>query len=93
MSEHKRLEARIVGVVQGVWYRASTRDQANRLGLTGWVRNLPDGSVELMAEGPEETLQRLLAWCKKGPPGARVDGIRSTWHEPQGEFSRFKVRY
>ncbi len=94
MSEHRRLEARIYGVVQGVWYRASTRDQANRLGgLTGWVRNRVDGSVELMAEGPEDTLGRLLAWCRKGPPGASVDEILETWAEPKGEFSQFHVRY
>lgn len=94
MSEHKRLQARIHGVVQGVWYRGSTRDQANRLGgLTGWVRNRVDGSVELVAEGPEETLQRLLAWCRKGPPGASVDEIQTTWLEPRGEFSLFRVRY
>ena len=94
MSDYKRLEARIHGVVQGVWFRASTRDQANRLGgLTGWVRNRVDGSVELVAEGPEETLQRLLAWCRQGPPGASVDEIQTTWSEPRGEFSQFRVRY
>ncbi len=94
MSDYKRLEASIHGRVQGVFYRASTRDQANRLGsLSGWVRNEADGSVRLVAEGPEDNLRQLLAWCRKGPSGARGDEIQETWSDPAGDLERFNVRY
>ena len=79
----KRFQAIIIGNVQGVFYRASARDQAMALGLIGYVRNLPDGSVELEAEGEEGPLARLLHWCHHGPPGARVSEVRVNWL-PQG---------
>ncbi len=94
MSDYKRLEASISGRVQGVFYRASTRDQANRLGgLSGWVRNEADGSVRLVVEGPEDTVRQLLAWCRKGPSGARVDGIQETWSDARGDLERFNARF
>lgn len=65
----------MTGRVQGVCYRASTVDEARDHGLTGWVRNLPDGSVELEAQGDEARVEALLAWCAHGPPAARVTGV------------------
>lgn len=76
-----RLDAWIHGRVQGVWYRASTQTEAQRLGLTGWVRNRVDGSVELCAEGERSTLEALLAWCRQGPPQAEVERIEVRWSE------------
>lgn len=71
----RRVRAIISGRVQGVSYRASTVDEARRCGLVGWVRNRHDGTVELEAEGPTEKIDELLAWCKNGPPAARVDSV------------------
>jgi acylphosphatase len=80
------------GLVQGVFYRASTVDRASELGLVGWVRNCPDGSVELEAEGPGERVEELVAWCRRGPPGARVTGVEVEWlPETRGE-REFRVR-
>ena len=82
----------IRGRVQGVWYRASAHKEARRLGLAGWVRNLPDGAVELTAEGPSEGLDALIAWCWKGPPLARVDDVKIERGPARGEFQAFEVR-
>ncbi len=65
----------MTGRVQGVCYRASTVDEARDRGLTGWVRNLADGSVELEAQGDDASVAALLAWCAHGPPAARVAGV------------------
>ena len=89
----RRVHLVIHGLVQGVFYRASTRDQAARRGLTGWVRNLPDGAVECVAEGDEATLRALVAWCHAGPPGARVERVAEKWSDATGEFDRFRVSY
>ncbi len=82
----------ISGRVQGVWYRGSAQEKAEALGLAGWVRNLPDGRVELFAEGPKGKIGELIEWCRQGPPFARVTGIEKQWREPEG-FKDFKVRY
>jgi acylphosphatase len=87
----ERLEARVRGRVQGVFYRASTRERALELGLIGWVRNLADGRVELCAEGPREALERLVAWCREGPPAARVEGVELSWSQARGEMRGFRV--
>jgi acylphosphatase len=71
----RRIRAIASGRVQGVSYRASTAHEARRLGLTGWVKNLDDGSVELEAQGSAEAVDQLLAWCKQGPPAARVTAV------------------
>ncbi|MCS7216104.1 MAG: acylphosphatase [Candidatus Bipolaricaulota bacterium] len=88
----KRVHLFVSGRVQGVFFRAHTRDLAQRLGLTGFVRNLPDGRVEVVAEGPEEKLQELVAFCHRGPPLAHVTGVEVRWEEPTGEFRGFSVR-
>ncbi|HEY8514170.1 MAG TPA: acylphosphatase [Candidatus Binatia bacterium] len=79
------------GRVQGVWYRGSTRDQARRLGLRGWARNLADGSVEVVAEGDPDAIEQLVAWCRTGPPGARVTGITVQREPVRGDVQDFKV--
>ncbi len=89
----RRVHLVVHGIVQGVFFRASTRDTAVRLGLTGWVRNLPDGSVECLAEGDEVALRRLVAFCSEGPPGARVERVEEQWGEAKGEFARFQVSH
>ena len=71
----RRVRAIVSGRVQGVSYRASTADTARRLGLVGWVKNRFDGTVELEAEGPDDKITELLAWCRSGPPAARVDDV------------------
>ena len=91
--EQKRLHLVIKGQVQGVFYRASTRETAVSLGLKGWVRNLHGGSVEAVFEGPEDNLIQALQWCGQGPPGAMVAGVVEKWLEFKGEFSSFDIRY
>ncbi|WP_367027506.1 acylphosphatase [Methylococcus sp. ANG] len=87
----KRVHVHVAGQVQGVWYRASAARKAAELGLTGWVRNLPDGRVELVAEGDAETVDALLAWCRRGPPLARVAGLDVREMAVTGEFVEFAV--
>lgn len=75
MDQHRCIRCRVRGRVQGVWFRAATRDQATRLGLTGYARNLADGSVEVLACGPQHALAALRSWLRHGPPMARVDEL------------------
>lgn len=82
---------KITGHVQGVWFRASTKDQANILGIKGWAKNMPDGSVEVMACGDPEKIQLLHEWLKKGPQLARVDAVDCIDVELQN-FSEFTVK-
>jgi acylphosphatase len=89
----KRAHIYISGRVQGVFYRSNTRRKALELGLKGWVRNLRDGRVEIVAEGDEERLERLIEWCRRGPPMARVTGLEVRWENPTGEYEDFEVRY
>ena len=80
----------IEGRVQGVWFRGSTKETADALGVTGWVRNLPDGRVEAFAEGDEQALARFVAWCERGPELARVTNVETRWGDPEGHV-RFAV--
>lgn len=82
----------VSGRVQGVFFRAATQATAHRLGLTGWVRNLPDGRVELVACGAEEKLKQLEAWLWQGPPHARVEQVVSAAAAPQQAFKDFGMR-
>ena len=86
-----RLHAIIDGVVQGVGFRMFVLEEASRLGLTGWVRNLWDGKVEVTAEGPRSQLEVLLAKLNIGPHSAYVTEVKSNWEEATGEYLRFHV--
>lgn len=88
----KRVHLWVSGRVQGVFFRAHTRDLARRLGLSGYVRNLPDGRVEIVAEGEEEALRKLAAFARQGPPLAQVTGVEERWEDPTGEFAGFSIR-
>lgn len=92
-SSHTRLTARVTGRVQGVYFRAFTRNQARLLGINGWVRNEYDGSVSLEAEGPRETLERLLVAVGRGPSGARVDHVATDWSDATGAYDGFAIRF
>jgi acylphosphatase len=88
----KRVHLVVTGRVQGVWYRASARREAERRELSGWVRNREDGAVEAVAEGEAPRLEDFVSWCRRGPPAARVDGVDVEWSEATGEFAGFCVR-
>ncbi len=93
MGERAQLHIIVRGRVQGVFFRRATMDEAQGLGLTGWVRNLPTGEeVEIVAEGPRRNLQMLWAWTHTGPPGARVHDVTEEWSDYRGDFTSFRVR-
>lgn len=87
-----RLRLVIRGRVQGVWFRESTRIEAERLGVHGWVRNRPDGTVEAVLEGAPLAVRQLEVWCHQGPSGARVTEVVSNAEPPLGE-KPFSVRH
>lgn len=89
----QRLSARVTGRVQGVGFRHFTRTTAQQHGLTGWVRNEPDGSVRLEAEGPRTALESLHDAVHTGPRAARVESVDAEWKAATDEFSQFRVRY
>jgi len=89
--DNSRVRLIIQGRVQGVWFRDSTRREAIRLGVTGWVKNRRDGGVEVVVEGPEERVKQLVVWCHQGPSHARVTDVRQTREEWQGEFDSFDI--
>jgi acylphosphatase len=88
----KRLTAVVHGYVQGVYFRAATQQEAARLDVNGWVANQWDGSVKVVAEGPDASLERLLRWLEHGPPAARVAHVDVMWSEATGEFRGFQIR-
>lgn len=91
-ADTARVHLLIRGRVQGVYYRASMLQEAQKLGLTGWVRNRPDGSVEAVAEGPRSQLEKLISWCWKGPPGAKVSRIDPQWLAAQYSEREFSIK-
>lgn len=88
-----RARALISGRVQGVFFRAATRDEARRLGVRGWVRNLPNGMVEALFEGEKAAVNRILAWCYKGPPYAIVDRVEVHYEPYLGDQEDFRIVY
>jgi len=92
MTDRKRVSARVYGKVQGVAFREYTRREAVRLGLSGWVRNLPDGTVEVMFEGTESQTGLLLSWLASGSPFSVVSRIESHEEPPLGEIGLFFIR-
>ena len=89
----QRVHVIVRGRVQGVYFRASARGCARQLGLAGWVRNRPDGGVELVAEGEKQQLEQFVTWCRSGPQGAAVTDVAVEWQEGTGEFVGFVVKY
>lgn len=87
----KQVHLHVRGRVQGVFFRASTQREARRLGLTGWVKNRPDSSVEILAEGEEDALKELISWANHGPTAARVDRVDVRWRGYQGEHPDFRI--
>lgn len=87
------LHAHIYGRVQGVNFRYYTMLQAQALDVAGWVANLSDGAVELMAEGDRASLDKLLAWLREGPGHARVERVEAEWLAPSNQFERFQIKY
>jgi acylphosphatase len=75
----------VAGRVQGVFFRAETRARASSLGLDGWVRNNPDGTVEAVFEGERERIESMVDWCRRGPAHAEVENVDVAWEEPKGE--------
>ena len=78
------------GRVQGVFFRDGVREQARALRVAGWVSNRADGSVEAVLEGPRPAVERLIEWCRTGPPRARVDDVEVVWEEPE-QLAGFRV--
>jgi acylphosphatase len=81
----------ITGLVQGVFFRRGITDLARRLGIAGWVRNLPDGRVEVVAEGEKSKLEELVRFCYVGPAGARVQSVEVEWSDSKREFHGFRI--
>jgi acylphosphatase len=89
----RRVEASVKGRVQGVNFRYATRQRARQLDLRGWVRNELDGSVQVVAEGPEEDLKALVSFLHHGPPMAWVEAVDVVWAQPVGDLQGFQVRF
>ncbi len=91
--EKVRAHVFVEGRVQGVFFRANTREEANLLGLTGWVKNCWDGRVEAVFEGEREKIEKVISWCKKGPPGSLVKNVEINWEQATGECDTFSIEY
>jgi len=93
MEDKKRVHLLISGLVQGVFFRASTWAKAQKLELTGWVTNLRSGQVEIVAEGKDKDIKQLINWTRKGSTSAEVRSVEIDWEEYVGEFNSFKIRH
>ncbi|MEJ5359773.1 MAG: acylphosphatase [Desulfobacterales bacterium] len=91
MEERVRAHVFVSGRVQGVAFRLETRRAAGRIGVCGWVRNLPDGRVEAVIEGERRRVEEMIAWCRRGPALARVESLALSWEPPTGEFTEFAI--
>ncbi|MFC6764609.1 acylphosphatase [Natrinema soli] len=92
MTDRTRAHVFVSGTVQGVYYRANTRDTAHETGVDGWVRNLEDGRVEAVFEGSEAAVESMIEWCHEGSPAADVERVEADYEEPRGEDG-FEIRY
>ena len=90
---NERVHIIVRGKVQGVFFRASTHKAAEELNINGWVKNLDDGSVEIVAEGEKENLNKFIRWCNKGPEKAEVTEIKIKTLPSTGEFTHFYIEY
>ena len=88
---NKRVQLFVKGRVQGVFFRAAAQREARRLGVGGWVRNRNDGSVEIVAEGEEDSIKEIISWAQHGPSAARVEGVDVRWKGYTGEFAEFRI--
>lgn len=86
-----RVRAIVSGMVQGVFFRQATAEQARRLGVAGWVRNRPDGRVEAVFEGSQDAVDQVVSWCREGTPWSKVEGVEVTPEEPEG-LDAFRIR-
>ncbi|MFA5906931.1 MAG: acylphosphatase [Desulfobacula sp.] len=93
MTQKIQIRLRIRGRVQGVFFRAKTKQEADRIGIKGWVRNLPDRSVEAILQGDPEKVTRMTDWCKKGPPLSRVDHVDTEADTILSDFETFDILY
>jgi acylphosphatase len=93
MADAKRAHVIVEGRVQGVFFRAFTRDEADRLGLSGWVRNRPDGSVEALVEGEKSAVEKMLQWFHQGSPNSNVEKVHVNEEVPVGVNSSFEIHY
>ncbi len=91
MDENIQAHVIIQGRVQGVCFRMETHRAARGHGVAGWVRNLPDGSVEAVFEGTRQQVEQVLDWCRKGPPPGRVDKVDVKWKSAAGQFNGFSI--
>jgi acylphosphatase len=91
LTDRLRVRVLVTGLVQGVWFRESCRGEAMAAGVAGWVRNRADGAVEAVFEGPPAAVRRVVAWCRRGPPRARVDRVETSEETVVGEAG-FRVR-
>jgi acylphosphatase len=89
----KAFQVKVSGRVQGVCFRLSTREEAKRIGVTGWVRNLSDGSVLVFMQGSEEKVNSLLSWCYQGPAGASVASINYVQRPVDPSIRTFSIKY
>jgi len=89
----KALNVRVEGHVQGVWFRATTQEEAQRMGVNGWVRNTVDGDVEIFMQGQDDDVERLLQWCHHGPPGARVMAVHIETAQIDAAVKGFTIRH
>ncbi len=92
MSDKIRAHIWVSGRVQGVFFRANTKDKAGELGVTGWVRNLPDSRVEAIFEGEKEKVEKMVDWTREGPAVAKVERFDLIWENYKGEFDGFSVK-
>jgi acylphosphatase len=91
-GDYERAHVYVSGQVQGVFFRDSTREKAQQLGLNGWVRNLPDGRVEALFEGPSERVREMVRWCEQGPSQAEVKNVETEFEASEGDLASFEVR-
>lgn len=93
MSEQKRAHVHISGRVQGVGFRWNTQAMAQRLELAGWVRNLWNGQVEAVFEGPADAVEKAVSWCRHGDPPARVQNVKVNYETPSGDLKYFRIKH
>jgi acylphosphatase len=91
MQQNVRARLVITGVVQGVYYRVTARKVALNSGITGWIKNRPDGAVEALIEGNRDKILKFIDWCRQGPPAAQVSDVQVEWGDFKGEYQNFSI--